>query len=264
MNSNYLRMITAVAIVTVACLITSIPVRASEIDDKIEASARNSYVFNTYLKGDDVKVNSKDGAVTLSGTVNENFHIGLAGETVRNLPDVRSVDNRLELKAGYPLEKSNERLAMDIKAALRFHRNVNAANTEVYVEEGIVTLRGQAANEAQKELTAEYADIDSSVRGIRNEMTVGPVGTEPKQTIQEIIDDASITAQVKMALLAHRSTSGYDVNVETTNGVVALNGIAENAAQKDLIAKLVSDIYGVNSVINKMTVKTTPSTKEGD
>jgi hyperosmotically inducible periplasmic protein len=67
-------------------------------------------------------------------------------------------------------------------------------------------------------------------------------------------DDASITAQVKMALLSHRSTSAVHTKVETKNGVVTLSGKAKNAAEIDLVTKYVSDIKGVKRVNNKMTV----------
>jgi hypothetical protein len=34
------------------------------MDNRIEASAKKSYVFKTYLKGDDIKIQSRDGVVT--------------------------------------------------------------------------------------------------------------------------------------------------------------------------------------------------------
>lgn len=231
----------------------ALPLQASEMDDRIESAFKESYVNKTYLNDDSVKAESKDGVVTLSGTVNQQSDKGLAQETAGNLPGVNSVDNRLELKAEYPADKSNEWLAMNIKAALMFHKNVSVTNTQVYVEEGIVTLRGEADSLAQKELTAEYANIDG-VREVRNEMTVAAEPKEAKPSIQDRIDDASITAQVKMALATHRSTSALKTSVTTKDGVVTLGGKAQNGAEKDLASKLVSDIYGVNSIINNMTV----------
>jgi len=70
----------------------------------------------------------------------------------------------------------------------------------------------------------------------------------------ENIDDASITAQAKMTLLFHRSTSAGNTKVETNGGIVTLSGKARNAAEKDLAAKLVTDINGVKSVVNNMTI----------
>ncbi len=251
MKKNYQQMFTVAAI---AFLASSTPLLASETDGKIESAFKESYVSQTYLKGDAIKAESKEGVVTLSGTVNDASHKGLAEGTAANLPGVTKVDNRLELKAEYPAELTNEWLAMKIKASLLFHRNVSATNTEVYVEEGIVTLRGEVASEAEKELTAEYANVEG-VKEVKNEMTVAKEPKKEGQTVQEKIDDASITAQAKMALLFHRSTSALKTSVATKDGIVTVSGKAKNAAEKDLVTKLVNDIHGANSVVNDMTVE---------
>ena len=117
-------------VAVVALLLTSVPVRASVIDDRIESSAQKSYVFTTYLQGDDIKIQSKDGVVTLTGTVSEESHKSLAQETVAGLPGVESVDNRLEVKGDHPAEKSDAWLKAKVKTTLLFHRNVSAM-TEV-------------------------------------------------------------------------------------------------------------------------------------
>ena len=49
-----------------ALLVTSAPLRASDTDDRIESSAKKSYVFKTQLKNDSIKTESKNGAVTLT------------------------------------------------------------------------------------------------------------------------------------------------------------------------------------------------------
>jgi osmotically-inducible protein OsmY len=79
---------------------------------------------------------------------------------------------------------------------------------------------------------------------------------KPDETVGEKIDDASITAQVKMSLLSHRSTSALKTKVETTDGVVTLTGVTKNAAEKALVTKLVTDVNGVSSVVNNMTIGT--------
>ena len=76
----------------------------------------------------------------------------------------------------------------------------------------------------------------------------------PDATIGDKIDDASITAEVKSSLLSHRSTSALHTTVSTTDGVVTLSGIAKNDAEKSLVTKLATDINGVTSVINNMTI----------
>jgi hyperosmotically inducible periplasmic protein len=75
-----------------------------------------------------------------------------------------------------------------------------------------------------------------------------------KPTLGEKIDDASITSQVKFALLTHKSTSALKTKVSTTDGVVVISGVAANDAEKSLAGKLAQSIRGVKSVTNDMTV----------
>jgi len=238
-----------------ALLAFSVPAQASTMDSRIESSARQSYIFKTYLQADDIKIQSKDGAVILTGVVLENFHKSLAQETVAGLPGVRSVDNRLVVKGAAPTANSDAWLSDKVKVALLFHRSVSAVTTVVEVKSGIVTLRGDAASQSQKELSTEYARDVDGVKDVKNEMTVSAPSKKAHRTIGQKIDDASITAQVNMTLLNHRSTSVLNTTVTTKRGVVTVGGKAGNAAEKDLVSKLANDIYGVKSVKNRMTIE---------
>jgi osmotically-inducible protein OsmY len=174
---------------------------------------------------------------------------------VEGLPGVKSVDNQLLVKGEAPVEHSDAWLAVKVKSALLFHRNVSYSGTNVFVQDGIVSLRGEASSIAQRELTTEYAKDVEGVKEVKNEMTIAATPAKPGATLGEKIDDASITAQVKASLLAHRSTSAIKTKVQTTDGVVTVNGIAKNAAEKSLVTKLTTDINGVNSVVNNMTIE---------
>jgi osmotically-inducible protein OsmY len=212
-------------------------------------------VFKTYLKDDSIKTESKDGIVTLTGTVADANHKSLAEDTVAGLPGVKSVDNQLQVSGEQPAEHSDTWIGWKVKSALLFHRNVSATGTTVYVKNGIVTLQGEASSMAQKELTTEYAKDVDNVKAVKNEMTIAKTSATPDATIGDKIDDASITAQVKSSLLSHHSTSALHTTVSTTDGVVTLSGIAKNDAEKSLVTKLVTDINGVTSVINNMTIE---------
>ena len=242
------------AAVVSAMLMTSSPLRAADTDSRIESSAAKSYAFKTYLKNDSIKTVSQDGVVTLTGTVAEESHKSLAENTVASLPGVKSVDNQLKVSGEQPAEHSDAWITTKVKTALLFHRHVSATGTTVYTKDGVVTLQGEASSLAQKELTTEYArDIDN-VKEVKNEMTIAKTPATPKETIGDKIDDASITAQVKSSLLSHHSTSAMHTGVSTTDGVVTLSGVAKNDAEKSLVTKLATDINGVTSVINNMTV----------
>ena len=244
----------ALATVVGAMLISSTPLRAASTDSRIESSAVKSYVFKTYLKDDSIKVDSKDGIVTLTGTVADASHKSMAENTVTSLPGVKSVDNELLIKGEQPAEHSDAWITMKVKTALLFHRNVSATGTTVYTDNGIVTLQGVASSQAEKELTTEYAKDIDNVKDVQNDMTIAATPAAPDATAGDKVDDASITAEVKSSLFSHSSTSAMHTGVTTTDGVVTLTGIAKNDAEKSLVTKLATDINGVTSVINNMTV----------
>jgi hyperosmotically inducible protein len=253
MKTKIMFPLTLAAVVS-TMLITSAPLRAADTDSRIESSAANSYVFKTTLKDDSIKTDSKDGVVTLTGTVADASHKSLAVDTVASLPGVKSVDNQLVVSGGQPAEHSDAWITMKVKTALLFHRNVSATGTSVYTKDGIVTLQGEASNIAEKELTTEYAKDVENVKEVKNDMTIAATPAAPDATIGDKIDDASVTAEVKSSLMSHSGTSAIHTGVTTTDGVVTVTGVAKNDAEKSLVTKLATDINGVNSVINNMTI----------
>lgn len=233
-------------------MLTGVPVQASDVDHRIEQAAKTSYNFKTYLKDDHIKVDAANGVVTLTGTVAREHHKSLAEDTVAGLPGVKRVDNKLTLVGDQPAENSDGWITMKVKTVLAFHKNVSAMGTEVNTKDGVVTLTGNADTLAQKQLTGEYAKDVDGVTEVRNDLVIAKSN---RRTLGDKVDDTSITAQVKSTLLFHKSTSMLATKVSTINGVVSLNGEAKNAAERDLVTKLVEDIHGVQSVHNRMTVR---------
>jgi osmotically-inducible protein OsmY len=224
---------------------------SSETDRKIEDAAKASYNYRTVLE-DHVKVKADDGVVTLTGTVQDTDDKNLAADTVENLPSVVRVKNEIKIESAYP-EHSDSWIAFKIRGRLLVKAKVSATDTKVSVADGVVTLTGTVDNIAQKELTEVYAKEIKWVKSVRNELVVQAPAMG--RTLAEKIDDASITSQVKYALLNHDSTSGLKTKVTTNEGVIVITGEARNDAEKSLVTKLAHDVRGVQSVDNRMTVK---------
>ncbi len=228
---------------------------SQETDRRIESTAKKSYVFNTYLKGDDIQIHSQDGVVTLRGTVSEESHLSLAADTVANLPGVKSVDNRLEVKGGIPEKNSDAWIHMKITTMLMLHSNLDGANIGIGVKDGRVTLQGEAGSQAEKELTTEYVKDVDGVKDVDNKMTVATAGHEEHKTVGEFVDDASIKSQIKLALLFHRGTNAFKTEISVEKGVVTVTGKAKNAAEKELVTKRIEDIRGVKTIHNRMIIE---------
>lgn len=81
-----------------------------------------------------------------------------------------------------------------------------------------------------------------------------PPGEESKSA-GAVIDDTVITTKVKTALLADSDIKGLEINVNTAQAVVTLNGEVANQTQIDRAVKIAGEVEGVKSVVNNLTIK---------
>src|SRR5688572_26069492 len=68
------------------------------------------------------------------------------------------------------------------------------------------------------------------------------------------VDDAALTASVNAALVADKPSNFTRIDVDTTNGVVALNGTVETAVQRARAEQLARRVDGVKRVQNNLQV----------
>jgi hyperosmotically inducible protein len=68
------------------------------------------------------------------------------------------------------------------------------------------------------------------------------------------VDDAALTASVNAALVSDKPSNFTRIDVDTTNGVVALNGTVENPQQRARAEQLASRVDGVKKVVNNLQV----------
>jgi hyperosmotically inducible protein len=76
------------------------------------------------------------------------------------------------------------------------------------------------------------------------------------KTVGETIDDATITTRVKTALLNDPDVGGLRIDVDTTVGVVTLNGVVKSKAEEDKAIAVARRVSGVKDV--KSTLQVNP------
>jgi hyperosmotically inducible protein len=75
------------------------------------------------------------------------------------------------------------------------------------------------------------------------------------RTVGQNIDDANTTAAVKSELAREKASSLTRIDVDTNNGVVALNGVVESGEERQRAAKIARGVSGVKRVINNLQVQ---------
>jgi len=75
------------------------------------------------------------------------------------------------------------------------------------------------------------------------------------RTLGENIDDTGITAAVKAKLAAEKISTITRIDVDTNQGVVALNGTVQTEAMKARAEQISRQVKGVRDVINNLRVQ---------
>ncbi|MBU0663288.1 MAG: BON domain-containing protein [Proteobacteria bacterium] len=78
-----------------------------------------------------------------------------------------------------------------------------------------------------------------------------PAGRSPG----DVVDDATITTQIKTSLLAEKVLSGIAISVTTFEGEVILTGAVNNYKQKTRASDIANSIRGVKKVENLLKIK---------
>jgi len=70
----------------------------------------------------------------------------------------------------------------------------------------------------------------------------------------QVIDDATITAQIKTAFVADPDVNALKINVDTAKGVVTLKGEVKSMALRRKAESLATGVKGVKSVENQLMI----------
>ncbi len=161
-------------------------------DDWIAMKVRGALLFHRHVSLTHTDVTVNDGVVTLTGTADDGAQKALAGEYAADVKGVKDVHNQIHIDARSDAEEGSVAKASDrhhhgqtlgekiddvsitaqLKFALAVRRSTSALHTKVTTDNGVVTVRGEARNSAEKDLVTQLAQDINGVRRVRNEMTV--------------------------------------------------------------------------------------------
>ena len=74
------------------------------------------------------------------------------------------------------------------------------------------------------------------------------------KAVDETIDDATITARIKTALLNDPQVGAMKIDVDTTQGVVTLSGIVKSQADASRAIQLAKQAAGTNDVKSALQI----------
>ena len=104
---------------------------------------------------------------------------------------------------------------------------------------------------------AENATMDKAQSGLES---AGQKVDSSMNKVGNFMDDSTLTAKVKAALVDHESIKSTDISVKTDQKVVTLSGFVESQAQAEEAVKVAKGVEGVTSVRDKLHVRDSKNT----
>ena len=169
----------------------------------------------------------------------------------------------------YAGDVDDARREATIWTSYAFNPHLKALDISVEVTGDTATLTGTVQEGVEKDLAEQIALGADGIAKVDNKLIVDaayvpkPRPAPPSgRDFATTVEDATITASVKSKLMWNDHTDGLEIDVDTMNGQVTLNGTADTPAAKDLATRLARNTDGVRTVSNNLTIDTDQPVKE--
>lgn len=143
---------------------------------------------------------------------------------------------------------SDNAITAKVETKLAADPDINPFNVAVTTNEGVVTLTGEVEKEFAREEAERLAAATEGVIRVQNDISLG------NYTMGERVDDGWITTKVKTKFAADPELNPFNINVDTTEGVVTLTGRVETEAAAEEAEELARATKGVKKVNNRLEV----------
>jgi len=214
----------AAAIMTVAC---------AQTDAGITTNVKTKLAADDTVKAYKVDVDTRNGVVTLSGNIESAAAKEQAIQIARQTDGVRDVIDQLQVGEA---------------AATAGRDNDVDVDVDVDVDDDLENKARAGAAEVKEESREAAAKARAEGREAKAEVgeAAGKAGAA--------ITDAAITSAVKTKFLADSTVKGLRIDVDTSNGMVTLNGNVSSRAEADRALMLARGTDGVKTVHDNLKI----------
>ncbi len=212
-------------------------------DSEIQKDVMEELKWEPFLNATEIGVAVKNGAVTLSGTVDSYLKKTTAEKAAKRVAGVKAVVEDIEVKYSTDIARNDTEVAQAVLNALKWHSAINEEKIKVKVENGIVTLDGEVDWDFQRNSVILQIENLIGIKKIVNNITVksGVVPSELKRKISDAF---------------HRSATvdAENIKVDVSGNTIILEGKVRSWAEKNDAEKAVWSSPGITKVKNKLEI----------
>ena len=242
------------------------------------------FFADSSVKGRNIDVDTHNGIVTLTGTVESQEARNRAEALARGVDGVSSVQDNLAVQpngVSQPASGTSGAVATSgrteardriepawittkIQAQYFANPSIKPWNIDVTtMGDGTVTLNGTVENADAKSKAETIARNTDGVKTVDDRLRVKSANSAPAPNATAVHDinepDAWLTAKVQSKYYTNDLVKARDINVDTKDGIVTLNGTVDSAAERDEADALARSTDGVKDVHDNLTVTVSPA-----
>jgi osmotically-inducible protein OsmY len=174
-------------------------------------------------------------------------------------------------------DSNDARIKEAIKQSFLADEKLSSADINVDVDDGVVTLHGKVLGHAEAQRAIDVIKNVNGVVRVDSKLEVDTTITnedveerldqkeenledlkeqsEPKRDLGTVVDDATITAAVKMKFAKDDVVRAYKIDVDTRAGEVTLTGEVKSELEAKRAIELAKTAEGVKQVKSVLVVK---------
>ena len=211
-------------------------------DEQIQIDVLKELKFDPSVTSAQISVMAKNGIVTLNGNVPHFFEKTLAEEAAQRVGGVRAVADEIEVELMGAYKKSDAEIANAALNAVEWNFSV-PRDVKVSVDNGWITLRGEAEWDYQRKASKTAVSQLMGVRGVKNEMT-----------IKARADATDVQKRIEAAFKRSAEAEGKKISVRVDGNKVTLGGKVHSFSDLADAGIAAWNTPGVTEVVNNLRI----------
>ena len=212
-------------------------------DAQVQQDVMDELQWEPAVDAAGIGVEVKDGVVTLAGRVASFAEKWHAEHAAQRVAGVKALAIEITVTLAGSSERSDADIARAAENALEWNTSGPEGSIKVMVENGWVTLSGEAQWDYQRVTAERTVRHIVGVRGVSNQMVVKPT-----------VRSSTIKADIEATLQRSAKADAHHIFVEVHGDDVTLSGTVHNWSERDLARQSAWGTAGVRNVVDNIRI----------
>jgi len=211
-------------------------------DTQIQQDVLNEIKWDPSVTSSQICVSAKDGIVTLSGSVPHYFEKSQAEEAAHRVGGVRAVADEVQVDMMGSYQRGDTLIAEAALDDLRWNYSA-PKGLQVTVENGWITLKGDAEWHYQRNEAEEAVNSLMGVRGVSNNIS-----------IRSKLQPSDVKSCIEDSLKRSALSEGHQISVAIEGDTVILTGKVHSRSEFDDAGNAAWMAPGIKAVENNVRI----------